>query len=200
MQYQFYYISINPSILTRIRAEHNSVFGPTLESTVSALHNEPVLLNKLPLTHAVFKECLRLHPIGFTIRKAVPGATVVYKGRTYPLEKHKIAILSAAMQRDSNYFKDPSIFNPDRFLDAETNSSPAWMPFEKGPRNCIGQQLSLLEAKVISVLTVRWFDFEAVFKDHGLSIPGHGGRAYQVMKLTAKPKDGIPMRVKLRKD
>jgi len=46
-------------------------------------------------------------------------------------------------------------------------------------------------------LTVRYFDFEAVFADHGLSVPGWGGRAYQELNMSAKPKDGIPMRAYL---
>lgn len=74
----------------------------------------------------------------------------------------------------------------------------AWMPFERGPRNCIGQQLAMVEAKVIAVLTLRWFDFEPRLKNDGLSIPGWGERMYQINKLTAKPKDGLPMVVKLR--
>lgn len=76
----------------------------------------------------------------------------------------------------------------------------AWMPFEKGPRNCIGQQMATLEVRVVAVLTLRFFDFEAVFKGHGLSVPGWGGRAYQELNMSAKPKDGIPMRAYLRSD
>ena len=87
----------------------------------------------------------------------------------------------------------------DRFLDPERHDNAAWQPFEKGPRNCIGQQLAFLETKVVAVLTLRYYDTEAVFKKHGLSIPGYGGRAYQELQLTAKPKDGIPMRVKMVK-
>jgi len=71
------------------------------------------------------------------------------------------------------------------------------MPFEKGKRDCVGQQMATLEVRVMAVLTVRYFDFEAVFADHGLSVPGWGGRAYQELNMSAKPKDGIPMRAYL---
>jgi hypothetical protein len=30
------------------------------------------------------------------------------------------------------------------------------------------------------------------------TIEGWGGRAYQILKLSAKPKDGIPMKVRVR--
>lgn len=146
-----------------------------------------------------------------TIKKAVPGATVTYEGRNYPMDNHMVAILSSDMGRSPTFWTEPESFNPDRFLKLEEGESvdglkgegnkpknvAAWQPFEKGPRNCIGQQLSLLEAKVISVLTVRWFDFEAFFKEDGPEIKGWGGKAYQEFKTAAKPKDGIRMKVSL---
>ncbi|KAF8848019.1 cytochrome P450 [Acephala macrosclerotiorum] len=201
--YMFYYLSINPSILARVRAEHDEVFGTSLETTIKTLTTNPALANNPPFTLAVLKECLRLHPVGFTVRQAAPGATVTYNGRSYPMEGHMIAVLTSSMHRNPSLWPpSPSFpldeFHPDRFLDSETNSSAAWQPFEKGPRNCIGQQLALLEVKVIAVLMVRWFDFEAKLKDHGLKVEGWGGRAYQELKLSAKPKDGIPMVAKLR--
>jgi cytochrome P450 len=102
------------------------------------------------------------------------------------------------MHRSPQYWADPQAFNPSRFLDPSQNTASAFLPFEKGPRNCIGQQLALTEAKVIMLLTLRFFDFEPRFDEVGPRIDGWGGRAYQELKLTAKPKDGIPMGVKLR--
>lgn len=182
-----------------MRAEHDAVFGPSLESTLQAISQDPSQLNSLPLTTACLKETLRLFLPGFTIREAVPGATISYHGVDYPMDGHVIAVLGTYMGRDPTIWgADAADFNPDRWLLPERDHShAAWQPFEKGPRNCIGQQMALLEAKVISVLISRWFDFAPVFADHGLAIEGYGGRAYQELKLTAKPKDGIPMKARL---
>ncbi|KAH9217713.1 cytochrome P450 [Leptodontidium sp. 2 PMI_412] len=200
MTYLFYYLSINPTYLSRVREEHTTTFGPSLSSTLNALSSTPHLLNNLPLTSAAIKEVLRLHPVGFTVRKASPGTTATFEGRSYPLANHMICVLASSIHRDANIWSNPAEFDPDRFLHPETHSMNAWMPFEKGPRNCIGQQMATLEVRVVAVLTLRFFDFEAAFKGHGLSVPGWGGRAYQELNMSAKPKDGIPMRVYLRSD
>ncbi|KAH7420149.1 cytochrome P450 [Cadophora sp. MPI-SDFR-AT-0126] len=200
MTYLFYYLSINPTFLSRIRTEHTSIFGPSLSTTISSLTENPHLLNKLPLTSAAIKEVLRLHPVGFTVRKAAPGTTATFEGRSYPMDNHIICVLASTMHRDPAVWDRPAEFDPDRFLSPETHSVEAWMPFEKGPRNCIGQQMATLEVRVMAVLTVRYFDFEAVFAQDGWSVPGWGGKAYQELNMSAKPKDGIPMRAHLRSE
>lgn len=58
----------------------------------------------------------------------------------------------------------------------------AWRPFEKGPRTCIGQELALLEMKIIMVMTLRYFDIKADYEEWdrklGREKPGEilGGR------------------------
>lgn len=89
-----------------------------------------------------------------------------------------------------------------------------WRAFERGPRNCIGQDLALLEARIILGLTVRSFDFQAAFnslddlandgsvyaKDEGYRTGKQdldGEVAYPVFLGTAKPREGMPMRVRV---
>jgi len=81
----------------------------------------------------------------------------------------------------------------------------AFRPFEHGPRNCIGQDLALLEIKIVLVLTIRAFDVWAVYeefyakegrKGDGKEIDEvEGEKAYQILWATAKPKAGLPARV-----
>lgn len=65
------------------------------------------------------------------------------------------------MQRDQEFWLDPEVFNPDRWLDQDNvdvgRDNGSWQPFERGSRNCIGQQLALIEARVIAALTVCTF-------------------------------------------
>lgn len=198
----YYLVSTHPEILSRVRAEHDEFLGVDLDTTIATLTNTPEVLNKLTLTNAVLKETLRLFPIGVVIREAAPGATIDYKGRTYPLANNMITTSIHHMHRSPNSWSDPNAFDPDRWIDPEKRDdgkeNGSWQPFDKGPRNCIGQQLALIEMKVIAALTLRWFDFETRYEAGAPELPGWGGAAYQIWKLTARPVEGLPMVVKLR--
>jgi hypothetical protein len=69
------------------------------------------------------------------------------------------------IQRDKSVYGDKSNeFIPERWLGGVKDSAPippsAWRPFERGPRNCIGQELANIEALVILACAVRRYDWE----------------------------------------
>lgn len=53
-------------------------------------------------------------------------------------------ILIFALHRDPRYFKNPDVFDPNRFLNGEfengTKHPFAYVPFSAGQRNCIGMK------------------------------------------------------------
>src|SRR5262245_62160505 len=55
-------------------------------------------------------------------------------------------------------------FVPERWLQDAANriSKSAWCPFERGQRNCTGQELTLLEARIVFALTSRRYEFVKV--------------------------------------
>lgn len=172
-------------------------------------------------------------------------------GQVYPLTGFHIWPVAIAIHRNEEFFPEPVKFVPERFIphlnpypqsklfsttptsvgggggggsaSNWTGGRDAFRAFEKGPRNCIGQGLALLETQIICALILRDFDFVAEFDGQPVqevvevesvneydppdnvtvgtwgkrkTIEGH--RCYQTLKGSAKPVDGMPGRVRLR--
>lgn len=114
------------------------------------------------------------------------------------------------LHRHPAHFPSPHSFLPERFLD-NYKSNAAYIPFSKGPRSCIGQELALLETKIILVMTLRKFVVKPAYADlrllrgDGSGWPNDesgvqevwGDEAYQVMMGSAKPREGYPARVEM---
>lgn len=198
--------------LKRLRQEHDAVFGPgqfsALEflSSSAAAESESIVTHKLPYTTAFIKETLRLHPPAATVRAVPWEATSV----SLSLPTHDVCIAGLQIypsihliHRNHNVWgEEAHLFNPDRWLDeAYVAKLPpgAYRPFERGPRNCIGQELAMLEAMVVLSSVARAFAFEKV----GLTgrATTDGGKVEKEVwsdhAVTSVPVDGMVMRVSM---
>ena len=203
--YIFYLLASNPQALQRVRAEHDSVFGTDLTRTSARMIEDPYDLNKLSFSVAVIKEALRLFPAASTTREGQPGFSVTEDGCQYPTDGFVVWSQHRAIHRKPLYWPQPDDFIPERWLASPDDPlypvKGAWRPFEFGPRNCIGQELAILEIKIVMVMTVRELDVTACYDEwqHRTGRTGpnsvNGERAYQVLKGTTRPADGMPCRV-----
>jgi len=203
-------LSVFPSVLATLRAEHARVFPPSFADTLSLLRTNPSITKDLPYTTAVIQEALRLFPIGMVIRVPPPGMTsFTLNGRTYPVKPtHLFGIMCYASHYDPAIFDSPSEFRPERFLE-EDPSFPrnAYRPFERGLRSCIGQNLAMDEMRIALVTLAREFEFE--LRGHNpveVQRLGHtdldtklGDHAWQRSRFSAGPNGEVKMRVKLVK-
>ena len=203
--YIFYLLSCNPSALQCVQAEHDKAFGSDLTQMKDTISANPHLLNQLPFTLAVIKETLRLFPVASTTRDGEPGFSLTHDGHMYPTESFTVWCTHQAMHREGMYWSQQDSFIPERWLVSEDDPlhpvKGAWRPFEFGPRSCIGQELALLELKLVMVMTLRDFSITASYDvcDQDQHRKGtrsvNGERAYQVLKGTTRPADGFPCRV-----
>jgi cytochrome P450 len=118
-------------------------------------------------TTAVIKETLRRWPPAGTARMTKPGAGLRVQTSTgeYLLEGVSIYNCALMTHRDPKVYGDTADeFLPERWLDKTGSEIPAsaWRPFERGPRNCIGQELATLEARIVIALVARRYDFTKV--------------------------------------
>lgn len=113
---------------------------------------------------------------------------------------------------------DVKEFKPERFLPENAGNIPdgAFRAFELGKRDCLGQNLALLESRLILGLTCRQFEFEVALDEDSLKEVGKDGsfyardksfregkqdvegeELYQVLIGAAKPREGMPCRVRM---
>lgn len=202
--YLFYILSLHSSALSRVRDEHDQIFGSSVEKATDLIAQSPFLLNQLPYTTAVIKETLRLYPPVSSTRAGEPGFNVKDdQGRQFPTDGFLVWANPQVVQRDPAYWPQPDEFVPERWL--APPDSPlhpvkgAWRPFEFGPRNCIGQELAMIEMKVILVLALRRFDIKPAYDELDKRQQGrkintvYGQRGYQIQR--AQPSDNLPCRV-----
>jgi cytochrome P450 len=139
----------HPDVQDAVRAEVRDVVGegrPTASATAS-----------LPLTTAVLRETMRLYPSApFISRLAVADDEVL----GHRIEAGTTVVLAPwTIHRHPDFWDDPMSFDPSRFApDAEAAARRhryAWMPFGGGPRACIGQHFSMVEALLSLVLLLR---------------------------------------------
>ncbi|PMD48855.1 cytochrome P450 [Hyaloscypha variabilis F] len=209
MAYAYLLLSQHLEELAKARAELDTVFGTDSSQTSDLIKQNPSLVNSLPFILGVLKETLRLFSPVMTVREG--KGTLTYEGVTYDINGCMVFEVSQAIHRNAEYFPSPDEFIPERWVPGSGRfqeiPKDAYRPFEKGPRDCIGQQLAMLEMKIVLALTLRDFDFKEDYetwdrnlgrKSPGSQLDGRRGmfgqRAYQQLIATAKPADGLPGR------
>ncbi|KAI0895396.1 cytochrome P450 [Annulohypoxylon nitens] len=219
LSWTFYELSRTPHALRAIRTELDNLLGPDASPAAvrARLLDQPDLVQQMPYVSAVIKETLRLHPPGGTARAIPPGSGFTVRlpsGEQQCLDGLVVYNCQSIIHRDPKAFGDTAEhFVPERWLtsdDAAAIPAGAWRPFERGPRNCIGQELANIEARVIIAMTVRRYDFikvglgEVALDESGRpSFDSSKGQyrvseeLYPIRQVTSKPVDGMMMKVRL---
>jgi cytochrome P450 len=208
--YTLHLLSKKADALTRLRAEHDEVFGTDISAVPSMLEKHPNLANSLPYTTAVLKEAMRLFPPASCSRAGKPNSSVTDDhGNVCPTEHAMVWIIHVGMHRAPQYWKRPDEFLPERWLVEPGHElypmKGAWRAFEHGPRNCIAQSLSMTELRIVLACIVREFDFSPAYEEWDRLHPRsglktyRGERVYQIEGGAAHPVEHYPCRVFFRK-
>jgi len=113
-------------------------------------------LERLPYTHSVVKETLRLYPpIGRIGRRPIRDLDLDPPA----LRKDTAVFLSPFVTgRDPRWFSEPEAFRPARWNEAAPDRPRfAWFPFGAGPRSCIGEHFATMVLTLaVATLAQRW--------------------------------------------
>ncbi|XP_060118762.1 cholesterol 24-hydroxylase-like [Heteronotia binoei] len=168
-----------PEVMAKLLAEVDAVVGVKRDISYEDLGN-------LQYLSQVLKEVLRLYP-------PVPG-TVRWTGKEGVVEGVRIPAGTTVvfntyiMGRMEKFFKDPLIFDPDRFGKDQPKPYYCYFPFSLGPRSCIGQIFSQMEAKVVMAKFLQRFEFQLV-----------PPQSFKVVDMgTLRPLDGLVCRLRPR--
>ncbi|XP_011635751.1 cytochrome P450 4C1-like [Pogonomyrmex barbatus] len=133
-------------------ADHKDVQDRVREEVNAVMHESGgrftmQSLQNLSYLERCIKETMRLYPVVYFISRVTSEDV---KLQSYLIPAGTSLLISIyGVHRDPNYWPNPEIFDPDRFLpDNIRNQHPyAYLPFSAGSRNCIGQRFALLEMK-----------------------------------------------------
>ncbi|KAI4271167.1 MAG: hypothetical protein LQ337_006202 [Flavoplaca oasis] len=158
-------LSREPQIWQRLQKEVSSLENPLGKE-------RPIFeqLKDMRYLRAVLNESLRLHPaVPSNVRQAVTDTMLPVgggndgKSPVFVPQGTQVAYGVYAMHRRTDlYGEDAEDFKPERWLDEEGKKGlrVGWeyLPFNGGPRICIGQQFALTEASYITVRLLQEFD------------------------------------------
>lgn len=168
--------------------EQEIVYREVREVTGDRQYIEWDDLGKLTKTTMFLKENLRLYTPGATTTRLLTKPLEL-EGETFPIGT-TIGVNFAVLHRNPAVFDNPTEFRPERFLpDNVAKRSPyAFLPFSAGSRNCIGQNFSMNEQKVILSRILKRFRV-VLDEDH---------EVIDLAKLVIEPKNGIKIKFEER--
>ena len=192
LSWTIYELGRNPEVVKKLREEILATVGQNRPPTYTELKGMKYLQN-------VMNETLRLYPVvPFNIRVTLHDTTLPRGGGpdgNQPLAVIKdtpIGYSTLVMQRRpdlyppiSDKFADPATFSPERWFHWQPKPW-LYVPFNGGPRICVGQQFALTE---MAYVLCRMFQrFESV-QNHMQEIDG--GNPTLKAEVVLQPGDGI---------
>ncbi|KAI9803776.1 MAG: hypothetical protein M1825_001656 [Sarcosagium campestre] len=164
LSWTFYELSRHPEVVIKLRHEILEAVGPTLSPTYAELKNMKYLQHTM-------NETLRLYPaLPFNMRLALHDTSLPHGGGHDKMQPVGIpkdtpcGYSPLTMQRRPDLYPPPSptfapvdVFSPERW-DSWIPKAWQYIPFNGGPRICIGQQFALTEMAYTIVRLLQNFE------------------------------------------
>lgn len=147
--YVLYLLGVYQEVQEKVFEEQEKIFGDDIRR--AATTKDLCSMNYL---EQVMKETLRLYPPAPFLFRTIEEDTQLENGYILPKDSHAV-IFSYMTHRNSEYFPDPELFNPERF---SSDVRPySYIPFGGGRRICVAYKYGMMEAKMILSSVLRAF-------------------------------------------
>jgi cytochrome P450 len=188
LSWTFYELSHYPAVYAKLRTEILSVVGPKRQPTYEDLKDMKYLGHTL-------NETLRLYPaVPFNIRFALTDTTLPGlpdQPDITVVAGDGVIYSTLSMQRRpdiyppvSHQFADPSVFSPDRW-DHWSPRPWTYIPFNGGPRICIGQNFAQTEMAYVLVRILQRYE--------RLEYRGDWHEQFHKAEIVGTPGCGVPV-------
>ncbi|KAK8104467.1 uncharacterized protein PG998_011500 [Apiospora kogelbergensis] len=198
LSWAVYELSRYPAKVARLRAEINDAVGPA--PATPSYDN----LKNMPYLRHVLNETLRLYPaVPYNLRVALEDTTLPstaaggQPGPPVAVLKDDVVVYSTlSMQRrrnlypshgsDGGHFADPALFVPERW--ESWNPKPwTYVPFNGGPRICVGQNFALTEMAYVLVRLLQKYE--------RIEYIGDWSAQFHEPEIVGKPGQGVKVRL-----
>lgn len=143
MSYALYELSQNQVLQDKARKDITDAL---------AKHNDTLTYEALQdmtyLEQCINESMRKYPPVPVLVRRVVkeykePLTNVIFR------EGQMVIIPAYSIHHDAEYYPEPEIYDPDRFLPNMNNRDPfVFLPFGEGPRVCIGLRFGMMQAKI----------------------------------------------------
>jgi len=153
LTFALFLLGRDPAIQQRLQEEVDTVLGDRTPTAAD--------VDELPYAAMVLKEAMRLYPPAPALGRRTAGGDVV-DGFALP-PGSDVVLSSWVTHRHPEFWPEPERFDPERFSPEQEagRHRHAWFPFGAGPRACIGQYFSMLEATIALATIVRAYEIRS---------------------------------------
>ncbi|XP_032682180.1 cytochrome P450 6B1-like [Odontomachus brunneus] len=153
-----YELALNQNVQDKLRKEIRDVY----ERNNNEMDFENI--NAMPYLKAIIYETLRKYPVADCIQRET-SSSYTFKNTNITVQKNqKVLIPLYAIHYDSKIYPQPEIYDPDRFMDQTIQHSTYFLSFGRGPRNCIGERLAVLQIKIALISILRNYKLDVCEK------------------------------------
>ncbi|CAK1541684.1 unnamed protein product [Leptosia nina] len=159
-------LAYHPQYQEKLYSEINKVIG---DETRAVTEND---FKQMPYLDMVYKEVVRLFPIGAMIQRTVREDIEI---STCTLPKGSSLVIPIYhIQRDKRFWVNPNDFDPERFSpeNSRLRHPCCYIPFSLGPMDCLGRYFGTKLIKTIAVKVIQEYSLTSLssYKDLRLAI------------------------------